>query len=143
MPQRDYILRMIEQMAMIVAELRRRVLGGDRSGAEGEMRALATQAGFDLSLVDVLDADAILSLLSPGGNPDATRVWLAAELVYLQGLADFQMGNTRTARDAFAKARRLFGALDMGELGPSLVEEAADRIRELDDLLASSSMSID
>jgi hypothetical protein len=137
MPQRDYILRMIEQAGILIAELRRRILRGERSGVEGELRAMATQAGFDLSLADMLEPDAILQLLGPAGDPDATRVWLVAELVYLEALTDWHAGNSGSARDRLAKARRLFGALDLGALMPSLVAEAGDRIREIDEMLAS------
>jgi len=104
---------------------------------------MATHAGFDLTLVDVLDAESILSLLSSSGSPEATRVWLAAELVYLQGLSESQQGRKIAARDMFAKARRLFGALDMGSTLPGLVPEANERIRELDDLLAPPSTSLE
>ena len=134
MTQRDYILRMIEQAARIVAELRRRILGGELVDMEKEVRGVTAHAGLDFSIVRALDPESILSLLSPAGDPDPTQVWLIAELLYLDGLAAQQSGNIEEARVHFAKARALFGALDHGAL-VSTVPEAADRAEELDRLL--------
>lgn len=134
MAQRDYILRVIEQAARIVAELRRRILGGEVVDMEKEVRSVIAHAGLDFSMIRALDPTSILSMLSPAGDPDPTQVWLIAELLYLDGLAARQSDSVEEARMHFAKARVLYGALDHGVLA-STVPEAAARMAELDELL--------
>lgn len=136
MPQKDYILRMIEQMALVVAEIRRRILGGESVEMEGELRTMATHAGLDLYLARTLDAESILSLLAPTGDVDPTRLWLVAELLYLEGLAQRYRADP-TARQTLAKARQLYGALDYGVVA-SVIPDATDRIEELNGLLNGS-----
>lgn len=133
MVQKDYILRMIEQMALIVAEIRRRILGGESVDMEGELRTMATHGGIDLYLARTLDADGILSLLSASGQVDPARLWLVAELLYLEGIDQRQRGE-ETARATLGKARQLYGALDYGAVA-SVIPEAVDRIEELNQLL--------
>ena len=134
MVQRDYILRIIEQAARIIAELRRRILGGEVVDMEKEVRSIVAHAGMDYSMIRALDPASILSLLSPSGEPDPTQVWLIAELLYLDGLTAQQCGNIEESRLHFAKARALFGALDHGALA-SAVPESAERVAELDRIL--------
>ena len=117
MVQKDYILRMIEQMAAIVAALRRAILKGDLSSWEAESRGLATAAGLDLSLARVLEPEALLSLLSPDGRADPTRVWLAAELLYLEALSYQTEGDTEKANGMFAKAWVLYSSIPENQRG--------------------------
>ena len=134
MVQKDYILRMIEQMAAVVAALRRRILKGDSTGLEAEARNMATAAGIDLSLAMLLEPDAILSLLSPDGRPDPTRVWLAAELLYLEGLSAHTAGSDDEAGKLLAKARVLYSVVDNGPL-PSVVPGSRARLDEINELI--------
>ena len=94
---------------------------------------MATHGGIDLYLARTLDAEGILSLLSPNGDVDPARLWLVAELVYLEGIAAHYRGDP-AARSALHKARQLYAALDYGAIA-SVVPDAVDRVEELNDML--------
>lgn len=136
MTQRDYVLRMIEQMAIMVAELRRRIVGGGAVDIENGARALATHAGIDLDLARTLPVETLLDILSPGGMIDVTRVWFLGELLYLEGLAEERSGDVERGLDMLARARRLYGALD-GGVSVGVVPEVKERLRELNAILES------
>ena len=126
--RRDYILRMIEQMGAVFARLRQLILGGER--AEEKLHAAAQQAGVNLDMARALDAESLIALLAPDAQADVTRVWVMAELLFLDGLQASQRGNDALAREAWGKAIRLYGALDPGIIGG--LPEAAARITELE-----------
>lgn len=132
--QKDYVLRIIEQMAIMIAELRRRIMGGQSANVDQDLRTIANNARVDLSLIRTLDGKAILSLLSPGGEPEPTQVWMVAEVLYLDGLAARDQGDLAKAENALVKARLLYGVLDYGVVA-SVVPEAANRTQEIDEIL--------
>jgi hypothetical protein len=138
MPQRDYILRLIEQMGGVLAALRNRILGRkvDRVRIQQELTAAAGQAGFDLDLLRGFTADTLHMLVSPTGEVEPGRCWLMAEVLYLDGLQSLAEGDVDVARQSLGKARLLFGLIEPG--GGMLVgfPEAADRVAEIGALLA-------
>lgn len=79
--QRDYILRMIEQMAVIIAAIRRKLLRGEVEAGTVDLRAEAARQGVDLELARALEPESLLLMLSPGGEPEAARCWVMAELL--------------------------------------------------------------
>jgi hypothetical protein len=127
--RRDYILRMIEQMGAVFARLRQMILGGG-SGVEEELRKASGMAGVDLGTARVLDGESLLALLAPAGQPDATRIWVIAELLYLDGLDEFQKGRPGSALASWQKALKLYTVLDPRIIGG--IPEAAERIPELE-----------
>lgn len=137
MPQRDYILRMIEQMGAVLAEVRRRLLGGRASQETREQLAdVAAQGGVDLDLVKGFDLDTLMMLLAPMGEIEPSRGWLMAEILYLDGL-DAALTD-RPARESLLKARALFA---MMRPHPALfvgIAEADERIAEIDGLLGEA-----
>lgn len=128
--QRDYILRLIEQAALVIARIRQRILGGDVTTARDELRAEASRHGVDLALARALDPHSLLLLLSPTGEPEPARCWLIAELLYLDGLQAQTAGELDQALRSYENALRLFLALDPSVIGG--IPEAADRVAELE-----------
>lgn len=138
MPQRDYILRMIEQMGAVLAEVRRRLLGGRPSEeTRRELADVASQGGVDFELVKGFDLETLMMLVAPMGEIEPSRGWLMAEILYLDGL-DARLTD-RPARDSLLKARALF---EMMRPHPALfvgIAEADERIAEIDVLLDGAS----
>lgn len=145
MVQRDYILRLIEQMGAMLAELRRAILGrmgGDAGSeraaadhAEDVLRRAAGEAGMDLALARAASADALPAMLSPGGEVDPMRCWLLAEVLMTDGVQRWHEGNPESARSSLAKAAVLFKLTGPG-FHLAGFPEAQDRLEEIESLLA-------
>jgi len=137
-PQRDYILRLIEQMGAALVALRNRILGrkADPQRLQEELSGLAGQAGFDLALLRGFSGESLRMLVSPGGDVEPGRCWLMAELLYLDGLQARMEERHEEARTSLAKAHLLFSLV--APRGGLLVglPEAAERLAEIDALLA-------
>jgi hypothetical protein len=136
--QRDYILRMIEQSATVLRALLNRVLRREADPAEvtQALRHAAALGSLDIDLLRLSDADTVLLMVAPGGEPEPGRTWLAAEMLYLDGLAAKLDDRASNATTSFAKARLLFGLVSATGVLPSDFPEATQRIREIDGYLA-------
>lgn len=130
--QRDYVLRMIEQIAASIARMRQRILGGSAE-AEAELQAMAGIYGVDLPTARAIDGGTLLLLVSPGGQPEASRTWVMAEMLYLDALRLASNGDAEEAHHGFAKSLLLYGTIDATMLGG--LPEAKDRMAELRDHL--------
>lgn len=126
--QRDYVLRMIEQLAAAIASMRKQILGGDPDIGT-ELTDLARQYDVDLKTARAVDGETLLLLLSPTGSPEPARAWLLAELLYLDALHMKADGDEDEARHAFAKALLLYESIDATMIGG--LPEANDRIAEI------------
>jgi hypothetical protein len=137
MHQRDYILRMIEQIGRILLALRKRIQGqaSDVADVEDAFRTLAGHAGIDLDVARRTTPETLILLTSPQLEP--TRCWTLAELLYLDGLNAQTDGRNEDARNSYEKALRLFAFVEPG--GGMLLgwPEAADRIAEIEERLRS------
>jgi len=136
--QRDYILRMIEQAAAVLRALLHRLLARETDTAEAtrDLRRAAALGGLDLDLLRLCDEDTTLLMVAPGGEPEPGRTWLAAEVLYLDGVAARLDDRRDAAVASFAKARLLFGLVQAGGVLPEGFPEAAERMREIDGRLA-------
>lgn len=137
MHQRDYILRIIEQLGAVIAELRRRIVGGhDSAGVREALARTASQAGFDIELLRGFDLPTLHFLVAPAGEVDPTRCWLMAEILYLDGLEAALSVAEDDGRDSLLKARALYDLVR--PQGGMLVglPEAAERIADIDDRLS-------
>ena len=76
MAQRDYILRMIEQMSEILIALRNTIVGGTASARiiEEKLEAAASQSGLDLSLARAASPETIQMMVAPMGRSGARKV---------------------------------------------------------------------
>ena len=83
--QRDYILRMIEQAGTVLKGVIARLRGGGigRSELTPDLARAAQLGGLDLELLRVCDSSGLLQLISPTGEADPSRTWLAAETLFL------------------------------------------------------------
>ena len=139
MTQRDYILRLIEQMGAALVALRNKILGRkvDPEKVYQEMAGLAGQTGFDLELLRGFSADTLHMLVAPTGEVEPARCWLMAELIYLDGLQAEVEERWEDAAGALEKARLLYSLIGPG--GGLLVglPEAGERIADVDARLAS------
>lgn len=135
MHQRDYILRLIEQLGAALVEIRRRILGRQNpSEARESLARVSGQAGLDIELLRGFDLETLRLLVMPAGEVEPARCWLMAEVLYLDGLEAKLSGGA--ARESLIKARALFDLVRPA--GDMLVgmPEAAERIGEIDRLLA-------
>jgi len=138
--QRDYILRMIEQAGTVLRALLNRILRHEAQPDEitRDLRHAAALGGLDIDLLRLGDKDTVLLMVAPGGEPEPARTWLAAEMLYLDGLAAQLDGRREDATLNFGKARLLFGLVGAAGVFPSGFPEAADRIREIDGYLGAA-----
>ncbi len=136
MHQRDYILRMIEQAGEAIRALRDRILGRkvDRQALRDELGTLLTGQGMDLELVRAADGDTLFMMVAPTGEVDATRCWVLAETLYLDGLDATLDDRPDDARPSLEKALQLYRALAPGAAFYGL-DEAGDRMREVEAML--------
>ncbi len=139
MANRDYILRLIEQAAavlrLVLSRLGKR--GAPRDEISRELRRAAHLGGLDLDLLHLFDGPTLVQAVAPGGEPEAARTWLAAETLYLDGLAAEEAGSEDEARHAYAKARLLYGLLQPSVVLPTGFAGARDRIADIEDRLAA------
>jgi hypothetical protein len=136
MARQDYLLRMIEIAGQALRELLRRLRAGE-AGPEQvaeRLRSTASGAGIDLEVLGGVDLDTLVLLVSPAGEPEPGRCWLAAELFAVEAFCAEAAGEHERARDACARALRLYALVD-----PSIVArglpEAAGRVAELRELV--------
>ena len=92
MQRDDYLLRMIAQMARVLARVRRLLLEGKNSEAGDELEYAAQKGGIDLRLVSALDEASLRPLLLTGGEVDRPKCALFAELMYLEWRRQVAMG---------------------------------------------------
>lgn len=141
MHQRDFIMRIIEQLGAALIEMRRMILRQEDPAATREALArTASQAGFDIELLRGFDFSTLLLLVAPAGDVDPTRCWLMAEVLYLDGLETDLSGGD--ARDSLTKARALYDLIRPA--GGMLVgmPEASERISEIDERLGGGPGSV-
>lgn len=138
--QRDYILRMIEQLGAVLVALRNRILGRDMDASQvrDELAGVAGRAGFDLELLKAFSLDTLVLFVAPTGEVEPGRCWIMAETLYLDGLQAHLEGRGASAAESLRKSRTLFSLIGPG--GGMLIgfPEAAERIEEIERLLATA-----
>jgi hypothetical protein len=131
--QRDYILRIIEQLGQALRELRKRIVGGAEEGADlrAELAAVAARAAIDIELARKVDRDTLRLIVFPAGEPDPARCWFIAELMYLDGLRLRTSGRQAEARAAFDRSALLFSWIAPDWDAPAGFPPPGDRIDEI------------
>lgn len=133
MPQRDYILRMIEQMGQVLIALRNRILGRAVTAtelAEGFSR-VAAYTGIDLDLARSATPETLQLLVAPTGEIEPGRCWLVAEMMAVDGLHAELEERAADAVAAYERALALFSLLEPGGAFLVGLPEAAERTEEL------------
>jgi len=121
--QKDYILRIIEQLGTLL----RAMVGALKEQRPEDVRDASREAltllfGIPPELTDSLAPSGLITLLSVGGEFDAKRGRLAAEVYVRRVQADELDGLAESSEDDRAKALRLIGAtIEFGD-----VEDAAE-----------------
>ena len=130
MPQRDdYILRMIAQMARVLAHVRRLLLEGKHAEAGNELANAARQGGVDLRILLALDADSLRPLLTTGGEIDRPKCAFFAEVLYLEWSRLQAMRNADAAQRCADRALLLY-SLAYDDI--VVDEETMSRVKELE-----------
>ena len=142
MVQRDYILRIIEQLGAALIQLRKAILGRNAEDAQVEsvLRRSAAGVGMDLDLARVASLDSLAAMIAPTGDVDPMRCWLMGETLLTDALHQRSKGHGAGALEALARARVLF-ALVGKEAFLAGYPEADARIREIDELVEELSGS--
>ena len=138
MHQRDYILRMIEELGAALIALRKAILGGGARGAEVEdtLRRAASGAGMDIELARAVSVDALRDMVAPTGEVEPARCWVLAEALMTDGVHKLERGENEPARSSLAKAAALFDLIGPGGAFLTGFPEARVRIAEIEELLA-------
>src|SRR4029078_3986469 len=68
--------------------LRDKILRRSREeiGIRAEIHGIAHEAGLDIAVARSLEPESLLMWLAPAGAPDPAKLWLMAELLYLEAL---------------------------------------------------------
>ncbi len=131
MVQKDYLLRQIEKMGVILAGLRELAFGGAPVQALDQLREEAARAGL---LLDLLDSLAPESLLQVIGESSLERLIPAAEVLTLKGELEEMLGEHEKSDQSFEKAT-LVAVRVRDLIGNGGDPELNDRINRLFDRL--------
>ena len=137
MAQRDYILRLIEELGAALIELRNAILGGKASGGEVEdtLRRAASAAGMDIELARALSVEVLPAMVAPTGEVEPARCWVLAEALMTDGVHRLRRSEHGPARSSLAKAAALFDLVGTGDGSVPGFPEARVRIAEIEELL--------
>lgn len=108
MQREDYLLRMIAQMARVLAAVRRKLLDGNTSGAGEELERAAQGGGIDLRFLVALDEKSLEPLISTGGEIDRPKCAFLAEVLYLEWRRQLAMGRLPQADRCAERALLLY-----------------------------------
>ena len=138
MVQRDYILRVIEELGAALIALRKAIFKGTVSAAkvEGALRRAASGAGMDLDLARAASIESLPAMMAPTGEVEPARCWLLAEVLMTDGIDRLQTGDPDRARSSLAKAAALFRLVGPGGAYLTGFPEASERIEEIEGILA-------
>lgn len=127
--QRDYLMRLIEQLGTML-----RAMSGHVEVLENDEALETSREGLSLlfrlptGMVESMTPDGLVAMLSAGGGLDAERALLTADVFALRAKAQAQAGNSTAAISDAARARRLVDVLL--ETPDELVNERAGSIGE-------------
>ena len=128
MQREDYLLRMIAQMGLVLARVRRLLLEGKNAEAGRDLEQAALKGGIDLALVIALDEPSLRPLLFTAGELDRPKCAFFAEVVYLEWRRQHAMGNAERAERCAQRALLLFA---LAYEGIVVGDETRERIAEL------------
>lgn len=138
MHERDFILRVIQQMGQVLIALRKRILGQEitQDGLHAELASVAERSGIDLDMIRAMTPETLRLLIAPTGEVEPGRCWMIAEMLYLEGLQAEVEERPDDAVESYQKALPLYRLLGPGALHLEL-KEAADRSAELTEKIRS------
>jgi|GEM_PF-6145370 hypothetical protein len=128
MQREDYVLRMIAQMGLVLARVRRLLLEGKNADAGRDLEQAALKGGVDLSFVIALDEPSLRPLLFTAGELDRPKCAFFAEVVYLEWRRQHAMGHAERAERCARRAMLLFA---LAYEGIVMDDDTRQRIAEL------------
>jgi len=137
----DYVLRLIERLGQVLRTLRDRLLQRQVSNDDlrAEIQEIAREAGLDLTFARRLDPGTLATWLAPvPDRVDEERVWLMAELLYVEARAALAAGDDRPADADLQRALALFALISPSWRPGADLPTAGERVVELRGLLDSS-----
>ena len=136
MYRHDYILKLIERFGAALVSLRDRILrrARDEISVRAEIHEIAREAGLDLAVARSLEPDSLLMWLAPTGQPDPAKLWLMAELLYLEGL-DAKSSGGREWQGDLKRAHAILVTLADDWRPGEAFTTAGERAREISALL--------
>lgn len=126
--RKDYLLRMIEQMARVLARVRELLASGRTAEARAELETAARGAGLDIGIMLSLAPDSLRPLLMSAGEIDQPKCALFAELLYLERQRALADGDEARARRCADRALWLY---TLAYEGTVIDEETEAKIDEL------------
>lgn len=88
--------------------------GRPEAAVEDELAEIAARAGVELSTARRMDGATLSRALSRGPGGGGGRLWTAAEVLFVDGLAARARGERRVARSRWEKSAYLYRQLDEG-----------------------------
>ena len=139
----DYIMRMINQMVMVLAS----IIGLRKAGQYQEAQQLVNQSleqllGLDAGLVKQMDEASLLKVLYAQGELDKDRLYIIAELYEQEGLIFSDQENFPSADADFKRALLFYLEIALSETFEDY-PELPHKIRELDQRLEDQSLPVD
>jgi hypothetical protein len=137
--RQDYILRLIEQMGQMLAQLVNRVLNRpveDLAEVEAELDGVAARVGLDLQLARRMAPESLLMMVAPAGVLDPSRCWVLGELLYLHGLQAERKQEPECARQSYTRSLYLYRLVQPDWKPVVELPAAAARVQELEQRLA-------
>lgn len=130
----------MQRLARQLARLEARLAGasGDLEEIREGLERTAAGVGVDLETVRRLDPDTLVRALAPGGGAAPGRTWVAAEVLFLDGLAARAEGDRPAAARRLGRARRLYRQLGDGLELPGGSPPPAARLARIEELLGTS-----
>lgn len=137
----DYLLRLIETVGLMLIRLRKMLVGGEVEPGEAErqLQEAAGRSGLDLDFLCSLEPDSLVMLMSPTGDVEPGRCWIAAELLSLDGLRCLAVDDPDGARERFVRALLLYRLIDPDAVLARGFPEVRERIAELQGLVPDDS----
>ena len=139
MAQRDYILRLIEEMGAALIALRNAIMRGGAPAGEVEatLRRVTSAAGMELEFARAVSVEALPSMVAPTGQVEPAQCWVLAEALMTDGVNRLHDGDLEVARSSLAKAATLFKLVAPWGAYLTGFPEAEERIAEIEGMLAT------
>jgi hypothetical protein len=135
---------LIERLGRVLRTLRDRVVQQQSSNEDlhAEIQEIAREAGLDLAFARRLDPGMLAMWLAPvPDRADADRVWLMAELLYVEALASRAAGDERQADGDLHRALALLARIAPTWRPGADLPSAGERVAELEQLLQDGGRS--
>jgi tetratricopeptide (TPR) repeat protein len=139
----DYIMRMINQMVMVLAS----IIGLRKAGQYQEAHQLVNQSleqllGLDAGLIIQMDESSLLKVLTSQGELDKDRLYIIAELYEQEGYIYFDQEKLTSANSDFQRALLFYLEIALDEPSEDY-PELPYKIRELDRRLETQALPVD